>query len=137
MSRETPAQILWSLVPSGLGSTISGAGNSGNWSSANPAAETMIDLRFIDDLGLYVYVTGITSSPTLKVQLDGYDDQGNLFANLAATANITGAGAAAPVYVGKHGSQTGAFIVLPPWGRISWTCTGGTCTGVGICLIAR
>jgi len=72
------------------------------------------------------------------VQIDGYDDLGNLFPAIAATANITAAGAAAPVYVGRHGAGSAAqFVVLPMWGRVSWTCTGGSVTGTEIALWGR
>jgi len=128
---------LWSLAASGIGTTISGAGNSGAWSAANPSAESAIDFRWTDDLALFVFVTSITSTPTLKVQIDAFDDLGNLFPNLAATANITGAGAAAPVYIGRHGGGTTNFVVLPAWGRVSWTCSGGSTVGTEITLWAR
>src|SRR5579859_5530242 len=126
MPENEPAKLIWSLANTGL-TAISGAGNSGGWSSAGttPNALSNLDLRFVDDLALYVFVGAITSTPTLKVQIDGYDDLGNLFPAIAATANITAAGAAAPVYVGRHGAGSAAqFVVLPMWGRVSWTCTG-------------
>jgi len=131
------AFLLWSLAPSGLGTTISAAGNSGAWSAANPSAESPVDFRWVDDLALLVNVTGITSSPTFKVNVDVFDDQGNVYAAVASTANITGAGAAAPVYIGRHGGASGNFVVLPAWGRVSWTCTGGSVTGVQINLWGR
>lgn len=129
--------LAWSLAASGLGTTISGSGNSGAWSAANPSAESAIDFRWVDDLALFVNVTAITSSPTFKVNVDAFDDQGNVYAAIASTANITGAGAAAPVYIGRHGGASGNFVVLPAWGRVSWTCTGGSVTGVQINLWAR
>lgn len=129
--------LLWSLASSGLGTTISAAGNSGSWSSTNPSAESAIDFRWTDDLALLVNVTSITSTPTLKVSVDAFDNQGNLYAAVAATANITGAGAAAPVYIGRHGGASGNFVVLPGWGRVSWTCSGGSCVGTEINLWAR
>jgi len=128
---------LWSLASSGLGTTISGNGNSGAWSAANPSAESAIDFRWTDDIALFVFVTSITTTPTLKVQIDAFDDLGNLFPALAATANIVAAGAAAPVYIGRHGGGTTSFVVLPAWGRVSWTCSGGICNGVEIALWAR
>jgi hypothetical protein len=134
---ENPARLCWSLTNSGIGTTISGAGNSGGWSSMNPSLESLFDLRFIDDIGLYVWVGSVASSPSLKVQIDGYDDLGNMIPALAATSAITTAGPAAPVYVGKHGGTAGNFIVLPSWGRVSWTCTGGSCSGVEISIIGR
>ncbi len=137
MAYDDSVRLLWSLTASGIGTTISGAGNSGGWSAANPNLESAIDLRLTDDLALFVSVASITTTPTLKVQLDVFDDAGNLFLAVAATANITAAGSAAPVYVGRHGGATGLFVVLPAWGRISWTCTGGSCNGVEISLWAR
>jgi len=85
-----------------------------------------------------VAVGAIVSAPSLQVFLDIYDDLGNLFAKVAQTAAIVAAGSAAPVYVGKHGGTAGNFVVLPAWGRISWTCSaGGSCTGVEIALFGR
>lgn len=137
MAYDDSVRVIWSLAASGLGTTISGAGNSGAWSPSNPNAETLIDFRWTDDLALLVSVTSVTSAPTLKVSVDAYDDQGNLFPGIAATANITGAGSASPVYIGRHGGATGLFVVLPSWGRVSWTCTGGSAVGTEISLWAR
>jgi hypothetical protein len=139
VTERDPAKLIWSLSNSGIGTTISGSGNSGSWSDTNPTpnALTALDLRFTDDLALYVYVTGVGSSPTFKVSIDGYDDLGNLFPALAATANITGTGAAAPVYIGRHGGGSTSFVVLPQWARVSWTCTGGSVSGVEIAIWGR
>jgi hypothetical protein len=134
---DASVRLIWSLTGSALGTTISAAGNSGTWSSTNPSQETALDLRWVDDLALYVYVTSITSSPSLVVKVDGYDDLGNLFPTLATTAAITGSGAAAPVYIGRHGGASGNFVVLPQWGRISWTCSGGSAVGTEIALWGR
>jgi hypothetical protein len=139
MTERDPAKLIWSLAGAGPATTIAGSGNSGGWSNTGltPNQLSSLDLRFVDDLALYVYVASITSTPTFKVQVDGYDDLGNLFPALAATANITAAGAAAPVYIGKHGGAAGNFVVLPQWGRVSWTCTGGSVTGAEIALWGR
>jgi hypothetical protein len=139
MAEDRPGKLIWSLANSGPATTLSGAGNSGGWSNTGltPNALTALDLRFVDDLALYVFVTSITSAPTFKVQIDGYDDLGNLFPAIAATANITAAGAAVPVYIGKHGGATTNFVVLPLWGRVSWTCSGGSVNGVEIALWGR
>ena len=138
MAYDDTVRLLWSLQASGIGTTISGNGNSGAWSSANPSQESAIEFRWADDLALFVFVASITSTPTLKAQIDVYDDLGNLFPSVAATANITAAGAAAPVYIGRHGGATAAtFVVLPSWGRVSWTCSGGSCVGTEIALYAR
>lgn len=139
MSEDKPAKLIWSLANSGPATTISGAGNSGGWSNTGltPNQLTNLDLRFTDDLALYVFVTSVTTTPTFKVSIDGYDDLGNLFPAIAATANIVAAGAAPPVYIGKHGGATANFVVLPQWGRVSWTCTGGSVNGVEIALWGR
>lgn len=139
MSEDKPAKVIWSLAYSGLGTTISGAGNSGGWSAAGttPNQLTNLDLRFVDDLALYVYVGAIVSTPSLTVKVDGYDDLGNLFPSIATTAAIVAAGAATPVYVGKHGGGTTSFVVLPAWGRVSWTCSGGSVNGTEIALWGR
>ena len=139
MTERDPAKLIWSLSGSGTGTTISGSGNSGGWSNTGitPNQLSGLDLRFADDLALYVYAGGVTGSPSFKVSIDGYDDLGNLFPALAATASITGTGAAAPVYIGRHGGGSGSYVVLPQWGRVSWTCTGGSVTGAEIALWAR
>jgi hypothetical protein len=141
---DGPVKILWSLAAN-LGGTIAAAGNSGSWQGAGPGNtlpavdnETPVDLRLIDDLALYVFVTAIVSSPSLTVQIDGYDDQGNLFPAISGTpAAITAAGHAAPVYIGKHGGTAGSYVVLPLWGRVSWAISGGSVTGTEICLLGR
>jgi hypothetical protein len=139
MTERDPAKLIWSLANAGPATTLSGPGNSGGWSNAGitPNQLSNLDLRFVDDLALYVYVAGVTSSPTFKVQVNGYDDTGNLFPALGATANITGTGAAAPVYIGRHGGAAGSYVVLPMWGQVAWTCTGGSVTGVEIALWGR
>lgn len=139
------SKILWSLAASGLGTTISGAGNSGNWPAGNgpgndfPQAdfETPVDLRDIQDVALFVNVGGITSAPAFLVQLDLYDDAGNLYLQVLKTASLAAAGSAAPVYAGLHGGAASSYLVLPGWGRVSWTCTGGTVTGTSILLYGR
>jgi hypothetical protein len=139
MPEDKPAKVIWSLAYSGLGTTIGGAGNSGGWSNTGttPNQLTNLDLRFVDDLALYVFVGSIVTAPSLTVKVDGYDDLGNLIPNLASTTAITAAGAATPVYVGKHGGAAGNFVVLPAWGRVSWTCTGGSVNGAEIVLWGR
>jgi hypothetical protein len=134
MAYDDSVRLLWSLTASGIGTSISGAGNSGTWSAANPNQETAVDFRWTDDLALFVFVGSIASTPTLTVKVD---DLGNLFPALATTTGIVAAGAAAPVYIGRHGGASGNFVVLPSWGRVSWTCTGGTANGVEISLWAR
>lgn len=145
MSNYDPgAKILWSLAASGAGTTISGSGNSGGWQGAGPGDilpqvdfESAVKLRDVLDVGLFVNVGGITSSPAFQVQLDVFDDAGNLYAQVLKTASLSAAGAAAPVYAGLHGGSASSYLLLPQWGRVSWTCTGGTVTGVSIYLYGR
>lgn len=136
------SKILWSLAGSGLGTTIAGAGNSGSWAGLGagdilPPPETAVDLRDIQDVALLVNVGAITSSPAFLVQLDLYDDAGDLYLQVLKTASLTAAGSAAPVYGGLHGGAASSYLVLPRWGRVSWTCTGGTVTGTSITLYGR
>lgn len=145
MSNYDPgAKILWSLAASGLGTTISASGNSGGWQGNGPGDilpqpdfESNIRLRDVLDVGLYVAVGGITSAPAFQVQLDVFDDAGNIYLQLLKTASLSAAGSAAPVSAGLHGGSASSYLLLPQWGRLSWTCTGGTVTGVSIFLYGR
>jgi hypothetical protein len=132
-------RLIWSLANSGLGSTIAGSGNSGGWSSANVNAETLLDLRWTNDLAIMVSAASIVSSPTLTVALDGYDDQGNPFPGLVKVTALTGAASAGAQIAagGSHAPTAGTYIVFPAWGRISWTCSGGSTTGTEIAVYAR
>lgn len=138
------SKLLWSLTASGLGTTISAAGNSGSWAGNGPGDilpqadfETPVDLRDIQDVALMVYVGAVTSSPTMKVGLDFYDDLGNLFANVLQTAAITGTGTTI-LPGGLHGYSSATYLVLPSWGRVNWSAvSGGTFTGVEIALFGR
>lgn len=131
------ARVVWSLANSGISNTLAGAGNSGNWSGATPNAQTPVDLRDVTDVLISISISAVTgTNPTLGVNLDGYDDQGNLISQIIKTAaNITGTGMTT-LSGGLHASPG---IVLPMWGRVSWT-VGGTVspsfTGE-ICVIGR
>jgi hypothetical protein len=136
------SRILWSLASSGQGTTVSGSGNSGGWAGYTPGDdvpqldfESSVDLRDVQDVALFVNVGAVTSTPAFLVQLDLFDDAGNLYAQAAKTASLAGSGSAAPVYAGMHAPS--AYLVLPSWGRVSWTCTGGTVTGTSIFLYGR
>jgi hypothetical protein len=129
------AKLIWSLANSGYGTTIAAAGNSGAWSSATPNAETLIDLRDVCDLALMVSVTAVTSSPTVVATLNVFDDAGNAYATTLTSGNITALGAKL-VCGGLHGPTT-SYLVLPAWGQMAWTCSGGTTTGTEIALYAR
>lgn len=138
------SRVLWSLAASGPGTTISAAGNSGGWAGTGPGDilpqndfETSVDLRDICDVALMVYVGGVTSSPTMKVGLDVYDDLGNLYANVLQTAAITGTGTTI-LPGGLHGYSGATYLVLPSWGRVNWSAvSGGTFTGCEIVLFGR
>ena len=138
------SRVLWSLAPSGQGTTISAAGNSGGWQGYTPGDdvpqvdfESSIDLRDIQDVALFVSVGGVTSSPAFLVQLDVFDDAGAMYSQVLKTASLTAPGNAAPVYAGMHGGSASSYLVLPSWARVSWTCTGGTVTGTSIFLYGR
>jgi hypothetical protein len=127
---EDRAKLLWSLSGSGLGTTISAAGNSGGFSDVPPAAfpSSAIGLSPVGDIGLFVTVGGTPTgtTPTLTVQLDLFDSLGNIFLQVAKTAAINSSGAAAPVYAGVRGGSAAQYIVFPQYGRISWAVTGTT-----------
>lgn len=131
------AKLIWSLWSSPLATTISAAGNSGAW--AAPAngwnAASVVDLRDVTDVSLMVSVGAITSSPSLTVSLNVFDDQGNAYAAGLTTSAIVAPGSAI-VSGGLHG-LTGKQLVLPAWGQIAWTCTGGSVTGTEIALYGR
>jgi len=138
------SKLLWSLAASGLGTTISAAGNSGSWAGNGPGDilpltgfETAVDLRDVQDVALMISVGAVTSSPTMKVGLDFYDALGNLYANVLQTAAITAAGTTI-LAGGLHGYGSGTYLVLPMWARVNWSAvSGGTFTGAGIALFGR
>lgn len=134
---QSGARLIWALSGSGQSTTISGAGNSGAWTTGpNVTRPSAVDLGIAADVWLSVSVAAITSSPSLTVSLGGFDLDGNLFGPLLSTAAITAAGQAAPVFAGQHGGST-SYVVFPQWGQAAWTCTGGSCTGVEIALYGR
>jgi hypothetical protein len=138
------ARLLWSLAASGLGTTISAAGNSGGWAGNGGGDilpltdfEASADLRDIQDVVLMISAGAVTSSPTMKVGLDVYDDAGNLYANVLQTLAITAAGTTI-LAGGLHGYGSGTYLVLPFWGRVNWSAvSGGTFTGTEIALFGR
>lgn len=126
MKLNTPsATRVWSLSGSGLGTTLTGSGSSdpGGWQSpASPHSN--VDLRDIADVWLAVTVSQISASTTLQVQLDFFDDDGNLYPaqlQLAAPLNAVGS---ASIAGGLHVATKP--LVIPEWGRVSWTVTGAT-----------
>lgn len=136
------SKIVWSLAATNIGDTLTEAGNSGGWQGVTGGwpnsnnAETNVDLREIPDVALYVTAAGITGSPSLVVNLDVYDNLGNLFPAVLSTAALTGAGSKSAAG-GLHGGSASTYLVLPDWGRVSWTLTGGTVTGAQIVLYGR
>lgn len=132
---ERPARLIWSLTASGEGTTITTSGNSGNYSAANPNARTAVDLRYIDDVWLSVSAQG-GAGTAATVQLDAYDDLGNLFAQVLKVTLASAPGSAV-AFGGRHGGGgSSSYFVLPEWGRVSWALTGSM-TGVEIALYGR
>lgn len=138
------AKLLWSLTASGDGTTISAAGNSGSWAGNGPgdlypqvSAETAVDLRDAADVVLMVTVGGVTGTPAFVVNLDCYDDQGNLFPAMLSTASLAAAGSKTAAG-GLHGGSASSYLVLPRWGRVSWSgLTSASVTGAQIALFGR
>jgi hypothetical protein len=137
------SKLLWSLAASGLGTTLSAAGNSGSWDGTLPGwppsadAETPVDLREITDVVLMVTVAGVTGSPAFTVNLDLYDNLGNLFPAVLSTAALSAAGSKT-VTGGLHGGSASTYLVLPDWGRVSWSITNSTSvSGAQIALYGR
>ena len=96
----------------------------------------LIDLRLVQDVTLMVNVIGAPggTTPTLVVGLDFADPFGNFVAQAIKTASLNAAGAVA-VSGGLHISPG---LVLPEFGRISWTLGGTTPSfAVQITLIGR
>jgi hypothetical protein len=137
------SRLIWSLTASGLGTTLSASGNSGDWAVTGGQSEqsvndlTPVDLRDAQDVVLMVTVGGVTGTPAFVVDLDIYDDQGNLFTAVISTASLAAAGSKTAAG-GLHGSSS-AYLVLPAWGRVSWSgLTGGAAvTGTEIALFGR
>jgi hypothetical protein len=144
---DEPVRLIWSLTASGLGTTLSTAGNSGTWANPGPPpwtpnALTPVDLRWVDDLWLSVSAAG-GAGTSLKAQLNLYDDQGNLFqfitgtTPLLGTTAITSAPGSAIAFGGRHGGGgSGNYFVPSSWGQVAWATTG-TFTGVEIALYGR
>lgn len=136
---EDRAKLLWSLSGSGQSSTISGAGNSGGFGDTPPAPfpSSAISCGLVADVQLLITVGGITSTPTFKVQLGYFDSKGNLFQPAGLlTAAITAAGQTI-LNAGSRGGAAGTYFIFPEWMQVSWTCSGGSVTGVSIDLWGR
>jgi hypothetical protein len=133
MAFDDSGRLIWSLAGSGLGTTLTTSGNSGGYTPGTPNARSAVDLRRVDDLWLSA-VAGAGSGTALTVQVDGYDDQGNLFPQLLKVT-VAAAPGQAVAFGGRH-SGGSSYLVLPDWGRVSWALTG-TMTGCAISLYAR
>lgn len=113
------SRALWTLSASGLTTTLSASGNSGS--------TTPISLREVTDVWLAVFVAGTSTgtSPTLDVQLDVQDADGNWFLQVAKTTQITAGPGSSSVSCGLHIASTGS-MVLPRYCRVAWTLGGTT-----------
>jgi hypothetical protein len=139
---DLEGKLVWSLSNSGLGTTISGAGNSGPWlPPGNPPpysyGRSAIDLQRTSDVLITAFCAGAGTS--LNVVLNGFDDQGNLFGPLLTLTALTASGSAGMKFIsgGRHGAGgTNSYVVFPLFGQIAWTVTG-TFTGVEICVFSQ
>ena len=125
------ARLLWSLTGSGLGNRLAGAGTTNG-----PA----ISLSEVTDVWLGVYAAGTSTgtSPTLDVQLDLQDADGNWLLQVAKITQLTSAPNYSSISAGLHIASTGS-MVLPATGRVTWTLGGTTPVfpGVSISLYGR
>lgn len=108
------ARTLWTLTGS-ASSRLTASGNSGP-----------INITDVCDLWLPVYVVGTSTgtSPTLDVQLDLQDPDGNWFPQVAKVTQLTSAPNFTNVSCGLHIGGLGS-MVLPQICRVVWT-VGGT-----------
>jgi hypothetical protein len=130
------ANRIWTLSGSGLGTnlTVSGSSDPNGW-QANSNYHSQIDLRDVADVWLAVSVSAIGATTTLQVQLDFYDNDGNLYpAQLQLAAALSAAGQAS-IAGGLHIASKP--LVLPEWGRVSWTVTGSNGVTADISLYGR
>lgn len=140
MSFDDSVRLIWSLTSSLPATSITTSGNSGLY-TATAQARTAVDLRRVDDMWLSASAAG-GAGTNLKVQLNLYDDLGNLFQFSSGTTPLFGVTlAAAPgnavAFAGRHGGGgSGSYLVASEWGQLAWTLTGSM-TGVEIALYAR
>ena len=142
MGYDLEGKLLWSLSGSGLGTAISGAGNSGPWLPAgNPPpysyGRSALDLQRTSDLLITMFCA--TAGTTMSVTINGFDDQGNLIGPLLTAGPMTASGAAGAKFFsgGRHGTGgTNSYVVFPLFGQVAWTATGSF-TGVEICVFSQ
>ena len=125
--------LIWSLAKSGLGTTLTATGNSGNWNANTDFTyRTPLDLRWTDDLTMTAYVAGAVTgtTPSLTLQLGFFDDLGNLFQpaafKMTAITATSTAITAQFLAIGRHSGSAGTYIALSEWGQVAWTITGTT-----------
>ncbi|MFB6805478.1 hypothetical protein [Streptomyces sp. NPDC056387] len=108
------ARTLWTLTGS-ASNRLTASGNSGP-----------INIAEVCDLWLPVYVAGTSTgtSPTLDVQLDLQDPDGNWYPQVAKVTQLTSAPNFTNVSCGLHIGGLGS-MVLPQVCRVVWTL-GGT-----------
>jgi hypothetical protein len=83
---------------------------------------------------VYAPNTPTGTAPTLTVQLDVFDDFGNLFPAVLALTQLTTSTLKAQGSVGVH-VQGGTSLVLPAQCQVSWTIGGtGSPTWPGLCI---
>lgn len=82
---------------------------------------------------LIVNVTAVTSSPTMAVFVDVQD----YFGNWVLVSNATSIGGTAITGTGVVAGVLSANAIAACNGRIRWTISGGTCTGVSFDLFGR
>lgn len=121
MSIYRPARVLWNLNSTGTVGTLSGAATT---------SSPIINLIDISDVWLAVNVTGTPTgtTPTLDVGLDVQDPDGNWYPTVVKIAQLTTSAGRGSAYAGLHMlnvASTSAAIVLPSYGRVTWTL-GGT-----------
>lgn len=133
-------QLIWSLATSGLGTSISGAGNSGGLTypqTSGSGPTSPVNLGRWSDVTIYAYCTGVASSPTWTVSLDVFDDQGTLIPGVLTLAGVTAANSPKTGSIGIHGPTAGTYLVLPQFGRVSWTLPSGSVSGAQISVWGR
>lgn len=127
MKLYTPSgSRIWNLSGSGEGNliTVNGSSDPSGW-QPNSSPHSNVDLRDIADVWLAVSVSAISGAgASLQVQLDLFDNDGNVYpAALQLAAALTATGTAS-IAGGLHVATKA--LVLPEWGRVSWTVAGSS-----------
>lgn len=113
-SHDSSARVLFNLSSTNIGTTL-----------AATASSPRISVERVEDLWLAVSLgaapTGTT--PTLDVQIDVQDADGNWYPRVAKATQLTTSNTSSAVSLGLH--IAAAQVVLPHWCCITWTL-GGT-----------